>query len=80
MAGPGINLLVNLGRPRQGQHEDVDLNAAVGTQFGNGDTITTVTLTQAEIDRLVIFYNESFGINPGDNLTAKREKVFRWLL
>ncbi|ESK83661.1 kid repeat protein [Moniliophthora roreri MCA 2997] len=37
------------------------------------------SLTHVDIINLIIFYNEDFGIVPGDDLESRREKVRAWL-
>ena len=35
--------------------------------------------THAQVLKLVVFYNDDFGINEGDLLTVKRNKLRNWL-
>jgi hypothetical protein len=37
-------------------------------------------LSQAEILRLIAFYNESFGIRPEDSLETRQDKFRRWCI
>jgi hypothetical protein len=36
-------------------------------------------LQRQEIARLIIFYNDSFGINAGDSVVGMRQKIRAWL-
>jgi hypothetical protein len=63
---PNQNLLAPLAAP-----------PAVGTVFT--PTIETHTLTHQIILRIVQFYNQDFGIQLGDTIAIRSQKIMNWL-
>jgi hypothetical protein len=79
-AGSGLNLVtaINGGAPAatianvNPAHNPI----AVGTAHPNFDS---TSMTSSDIYKLIVWYNQDYGIFPADSLGARRDKIMHWL-
>ena len=80
MAGSGLNLVIAINGAAPAAaiaivnpaHNPV----AVGAAHPNFDP---TSMTSNDVYKLIVWYNQDYGILPADSLGARRDKIMHWL-